>query len=392
MTFLWPYMLWLLLTVPVLIGLYLLILRRKKKAVVRYASLAMVKDAMGFGAGFRRHVPPILFLAALTVMIAAIARPAAVVTLPSQRSTVILAMDVSGSMRAEDVEPTRIAASQAAAKAFIEDQPRDTRVGIVAFAASALLVQAPTNNREDLYAAIDRFQTQRGTAIGSGLLVSLQTIFPGENFDVQVPEYRRGNSRPQRGSSLDQEAKGQDGAEKKIVPPGSYQSAVIILLTDGQATTGPDPLETARIAADHGVRVYTVGVGSTEGTILGYEGRSMRVQLDEETLQTVADLTRGQYFRAGNAKDLKKIYEAMNAQLIMEKQKTEITAGFTFSTMSAKPTGRATCWACCERFCASVGGANGEKLGATSTPPTARPATVVARSASRRSGRIRAFV
>ena len=327
MTFLWPYMLWLLLTVPVLVGLYLLLLRRKKKAVVRYASLAMVKDAMGFGAGFRRHVPPILFLAALTVMIAAIARPAAVVTLPSQRSTVILAMDVSGSMRAEDVEPTRIAASQAAAKAFIEDQPRDTRVGIVAFAASALLVQAPTNNREDLYAAIDRFQTQRGTAIGSGLLVSLQTIFPGENFDVQVPEYRRSN-RPARGATLDQEAKGQDG-EKKIVPPGSFQSAVIILLTDGQATTGPDPLETARIAADHGVRVYTVGVGSTEGAILGYEGRSMRVQLDEETLQAVADLTRGQYFRAGNAKDLKKIYEAMNAQLIMEKQKTEITAGFS---------------------------------------------------------------
>ena len=327
MTFLWPQLLWLLLTVPVLVGLYLLVLRRKKKAVVRYASLAMVKDAMGFGAGFRRHVPPILFLAALTVMIAAIARPAAVVTLPSQRSTVILAMDVSGSMRAEDVEPTRIAASQAAAKAFIEEQPRDTRIGIVAFAASALLVQAPTNNREDLYAAIDRFQTQRGTAIGSGLLVSLQTIFPGENFDVQVPEYRRSN-RTSRGAAIDQESKGQDG-EKKIVPPGSFQSAVVILLTDGQATTGPDPLETARIAADHGVRVYTVGVGSTEGTILGYEGRSMRVQLDEETLQTIADLTRGQYFRASNSKELKKIYEAMNAQLIMEKQKTEITAGFS---------------------------------------------------------------
>ena len=116
MTFLWPDLLWLLLSVPVLVGLYLLMLRRKKKAVVRYAALAMVKDAMGVGAGFRRHVPPILFLAALTVMIAAIARPAAVVTLPSQRSTVLLVMDVSGSMRAEDVEPTRIAAAQAAAK------------------------------------------------------------------------------------------------------------------------------------------------------------------------------------------------------------------------------------------------------------------------------------
>lgn len=327
MTFLWPQLLWLLLAIPALVAAYILMLRRKKKSVVRYAALAMVKDAMGVGAGFRRHVPPILFLAALAVMIAAIARPAAVVTLPSQRSTVILAMDVSGSMRAEDVEPTRIAASQAAAKAFIEEQPRDTRIGIVAFAASALLVQPPTNSREELYAAIDRFQTQRGTAIGSGLLVALQTIFPGESFDVQVPEVRRGRGGP-RGSSLDA-GPNPAPAEQKIVPPGSYQSAVVILLTDGQATTGPDPLETARIAANHGVRVYTVGVGSVEGTTLGYEGRSMRVRLDEETLQTIADLTRGQYFRAGNAKELKKIYDAMNAQLIMEKAKTEITAGFS---------------------------------------------------------------
>lgn len=328
MTFLWPQLLWLLATIPVLIGLYFLLLRRKKKSAVRYASLAMVKNAMGVGAGFRRHVPPILFLAALTVMITAIARPAAVVSLPSQRSTVILAMDVSGSMRAEDVEPNRFEAMKAAAKAFIEDQPRDTRVGIVAFAATALLVQPPTNNREDLFSAIERFQTQRGTAIGSGILVSMQTLFPGENFEVQVPEYERRRNRGSRGSSLDA-GPNQPPAEQKVVPPGSFQSAVVILLTDGQATTGPDPVETARIAANKGVRIYTVGVGSTEGTILGYEGRSMRVQLDEETLQTVADLTRGQYFRAGSATELRKIYEAMNAQLIMEKQKTEITAGFS---------------------------------------------------------------
>jgi Ca-activated chloride channel family protein len=328
MSFIWPSLLWLLLIVPALVVVYILMLRRKRKVVVRYASLSLVKDAMGVRAGFRRHIPPILFLAALTLMIAAIARPTAVVTLPSQRSTVILAMDVSGSMRAEDVEPTRIAAAQAAAKAFITEQPKDTRIGIVAFAASALLVQAPTHNREDLNAAIDRFQTQRGTAIGSGLLVSLQTIFPGESFDTRGndPHGRPGLER-QRGASLD-DAQKQD-ADKKIAAPGSYQSAVIILLTDGQSTTGPDSLETARIAADHGVRVYTVGIGSKEGTLLGYEGRSMRVQLDEETLQGIADLTRGQYFRAESAKDLKTIYEAMNAQLILEKTKTEITAAFS---------------------------------------------------------------
>ncbi|MBY0511478.1 MAG: VWA domain-containing protein [Rhodospirillaceae bacterium] len=326
MTFIWPTLLWLLLIVPVIVALYILMLRRKNKAALRYASLSMVRQAMGAGAGVRRHVPPILFLMALTIMIAAIARPAAVVTLPSQRSTVILAMDVSGSMRAEDVQPSRFVAAQTAAKAFIADQPKDTRIGIVAFAATALLVQAPTHNREELNAAIDRFQTQRGTAIGSGVLVSLQTLFPTESFEPsRAPDGRPMERR--RGMSLDDAPKAD--AEKKAAAPGSYQSAVIILLTDGQATTGPDPLETARIAADKGVRVYTVGVGSKEGTLLGYEGRSMRVQLDEETLQTMADLTHGQYFRAESAADLKKVYDAMNTQLIMEKAKTEVTAAFS---------------------------------------------------------------
>jgi Ca-activated chloride channel homolog len=328
MTFIWPTLLWSLLIVPVAVAVYILLLRRKRKAVVRYASLAMVKDAIGVGAGFRRHVPPLLFLAALTLMIAAIARPAAVVTLPSQRSTVILAMDVSGSMRAEDVAPSRIVAAQNAAKAFVEEQPKDTRIGIVAFAASALLVQAPTHNREELTSAIDRFQTQRGTAIGSGVLVSLQTIFPGESFETSEPESNRRPERGRRrGAAIDDPAKPTQNAPK-IVAPGSYQSAVVILLTDGQATTGPDPLEAAQLAASRGVRVYTVGIGSKEGTLLGYEGRSMRVQLDEETLRGIADVTHGQYFRAESANDLKKIYEAMNTQLIMEKTKTEITAAF----------------------------------------------------------------
>jgi Ca-activated chloride channel family protein len=331
MTFLWPNLLWLLLAVPVLVVIYVLLLRRKKKAAVRYASLTMVKEALGVGASFRRHVPPILFLLALILMIAAVTRPAAIVTLPSQRSTVILAMDVSGSMRADDVTPSRLAAAQAAAKTFIAEQPKDTRIGIVAFAASALLVQAPTQNREELDSAIDHFQTQLGTAIGSGLMVSLQTLFPGEQFDAPSEFYRDRGNRESRGTSLDDQsdqAKSEQ-ASKPPPEPGSYQSGVIILLTDGQTTTGPDPVETAQMAASRGVRVYTVGVGSSEGTILGYAGRSMRVQLDEDNLRKIAEMTRGQYFRAGTATDLKKIYEAMNSQLIMERKKTEITAAFS---------------------------------------------------------------
>ena len=162
----------------------MLALRRKKKLAVRYASLSILGDAIGAGQRVRRHVPPLLFLLALALMIVAIARPAAVVTLPSQHELIILAMDVSGSMRAADVKPTRLAAAQEAARAFINDQPRNAKIGIVSFAGTAAVVQPPTENREELLAAIDRFQLQRATAIGSGILVSLKAIFPDVEFDL----------------------------------------------------------------------------------------------------------------------------------------------------------------------------------------------------------------
>src|SRR3954465_12946772 len=189
MTFLWPELLWLLLLLPVLVGAYVWVLRRKKKFALRYASLDIVKEAMGAGAGVRRHVPPALFLLALAVMILAIARPAATVTLPSQHEPVILAMDVSGSMRAADVEPNRLVASQNAAKAFVAEQPENVRIGVVAFAGTATLAQAPTRNREEIVAAIDRFQLQRATAIGSAILVSLATIFPNTGIDIASFSY-----------------------------------------------------------------------------------------------------------------------------------------------------------------------------------------------------------
>jgi Ca-activated chloride channel homolog len=322
-TFLWPEALWLLLAVPILVAGYVLILRRKRKAALRYASLSMVQQAMGAGPQLRRHVPPLLFLLALVVMIAAVARPAAVVRLPSQHETVILSMDVSGSMRAKDVEPDRLTAAQTAAKAFVDEQPRTTRIGIVAFAGTASLVQPPTQSREDLVAAIDRFQLQRATAIGSGILVALKAIFPDLDFDL-------GSSNPRLNAASRPlpTQREPDKQDAKPVPPGSYKSAAIILLTDGQATTGPDPVEAARMAAERGVRVFTVGIGTPNGEILVGEGWSMRVRLDEETLKTIANVTGGEYFYAGTAIDLKKIYEALNARFVMEKKQTEITALF----------------------------------------------------------------
>jgi Ca-activated chloride channel family protein len=319
MTFMWPEMLWLTAVLPVLLAAYILVLRRKKKLAVRYASLAMVREAMGAGSRIRRHVPPLLFFVALAAMIVAIARPQATITLPTQHETVILAMDISGSMRATDVEPNRLIAAQNAAKQFVAEQPENVRVGVVAFAGTATVAQAPTRNREDVVAAIDRFQLQRATAIGSGIIVSLAALFPDQGIDVGTLTY--GAETPRRGEKPPPSA-------QKPVPPGSYASAVIILLTDGQRTTGPDSLMAARMAADRGVRIYTVGIGTPEGKIIGFEGWSMRVRLDEETLKAIADLTRGEYFYAGNAVDLKKIYQALNARLVLERKKTEVTALF----------------------------------------------------------------
>jgi Ca-activated chloride channel family protein len=321
MTFIWPELLWFMLALPLLALAYFLVLRRKKKLALRYASLGLVREAMSMGSRIKRHIPPLLFFAALAAMLLAIARPQATITLPTQHETVILAMDISGSMRATDVEPNRLVAAQNAAKQFVAEQPENVRIGVVAFAGTATVAQAPTRNREDVIAAIDRFQLQRATAIGSGIIVSLAAIFPDQGIDVGTLTY--GAEMPRRGDKA-----ATPPSPPKPVPPGSYASAVIILLTDGQRTTGPDSIMAAKMAAERGVRVYTVGVGTPEGKIIGFEGWSMRVRLDEETLKEIAKITHAEYFYAGNAVDLNKVYQALNAKLVLERKKTEITALF----------------------------------------------------------------
>ena len=321
LVFIWPQLLWLLLLVPLLVLLYLWLLRRKKKTVVRYASLSLIKEAMGAGQSIRRHIPPALFLLSVAVMLLAASRPLAVISLPILQETIMLAMDVSGSMRATDVKPNRLVAAQDAAKAFLTQVPRDVKVGIVAFAGSAQLVQVPTVNREDLVAAIDRFQMQRGTAIGNGLVLSLATIFPDAGIDLNA--MMNGRDR-QRGTAIDQSP---TAAPKQFTPvaPGSYGSAAIILLTDGQRTTGVDAMEAAKLAADRGIRVYTVGIGTVGGETVGFDGWSMHVRLDEETLKAIAGKTQGEYFYAGTAENLKHVYEKLGSRIMVEKKETEIS-------------------------------------------------------------------
>ena len=328
MTFLWPQLLWLLLALPGLVAAYVWLLRRKQKTALRYASLSIVKEAMGARQSLRRHVPPLLLLLSLAAMLVAASRPVAVLSLPAQHETIMLAMDVSGSMRATDVLPSRLAASQNAAKAFLAELPRHVRVGVVAFAGTAAVVQPPTLNREDLTAAIDKFQLQRGTAIGSGIVVSLAELFPGagitlESLQSDSPGRQRGTPDP-----LPRERAETTALNKAFTPvaPGSYTSGAIILLTDGQGTSGIDALDAAKVAADRGVRVYTVGVGTVQGDTIGFEGWSMHVQLDEDTLKGIAHATQADYFYAGTADDLKKVYETLSARLTVEKKETEVSA------------------------------------------------------------------
>ena len=326
MNFLWPQFLWLLAAAPLLVLLYVWLLRRKKKLALRYASLSIVREAMGVRQSVRRHIPPFLFLLALVAMLIAAARPMAVVVLPSNQQTIILAMDVSGSMRAADVQPNRLVAAQEAAKAFLKDLPRHVKVGIVAFAGSANVAQLPTTNREDLVQAIDSFQLQRATATGNAIVVSLATLFPDAGIDISNFSPQANNSRT-RGVPIEQAGK-PPPKEFTPVAPGSYTSAAIIMLTDGQRTTGVDPLDAAKVAAERGVRVYTVGIGTVDGETIGFEGWSMRVRLDEETLKAIANKTQAEYYYAGTAADLTKVYNTLSSRLTVEKKETEISALF----------------------------------------------------------------
>lgn len=320
-TFLWPLMLWLLLLVPVLVLVYIRLAKRSSAAARQLARLASADSATGRDSTiFGRHVSALLMLLAITLMILAVARPQALVVLPTRVDAIILAMDVSGSMRATDVKPNRLAAAQNAARTFISDQPAQVKIGVVSIAATAALVQSPTTKRDDLLAAIGRFQLQNGTALGSGVVIALATMLPESGIDLeQLINGKAPLARdPARQAAID---------NFKPVAPGSNTSAAIVLLTDGESNTGPELLAAAKFAAERGVRVYTVGVGTRDGTTLTVDGWSMRVRLDEEALKKVADMTRGEYFRAANAGELKRIYQQLSARMTSGRGRTtEISA------------------------------------------------------------------
>ena len=318
MFFQWPDYLWLMLAVPLLPAAYVWLLRRPGKLAVRFSSLGVVRAA-AIGRNWRRHVPPVLLLGACAALLLAAARPMAPVPLPWARTTIILAMDISLSMRVTDVKPTRMAAAQEAAKLFLRDLPRNIEVGLVTFAGSSQVAQTATLDRAPLVAAIDGFQMQRGTAIGTAIALSVAELFPDHGINVGDLTF---GGKP-RGRSLDDQAK---PARKQITPvaPGSYPSAAIILLTDGRRTTGIDTLEAAKLAADRGVRIHVVGLGSADAGSYAADGMAIYLQLDEPTLREVARMTGGDYHQAGTAEKLRNVYETMGSQMQLVKRETEL--------------------------------------------------------------------
>ncbi|ANN67351.1 vWA domain-containing protein [Bordetella bronchialis] len=341
-SFLWPRMLWLLVLVPILVLVYAWHERRRRRAAALYPALKVTGLRVQGRVGWRRHFPAVLILLAVAALLLAVARPQALMMLPSRLQTVILAMDASGSMRAEDIKPNRIQAARQAAKIFVNAQPADVSVGVVSVAGTASVAQAPSRRKEDVVAALDRLQPQRGTALGNGLIIALVTLLPKAGIDVDrfmnesakaekdKPPQRPEAARNAPGGRLD------NGANGKALPkegdatgPSADNSGAIVLLSDGENNTGPEALQAAQVAAEHGVRIYTVGIGTPEGVVITVDGWSSRVRLDETVLKKVADVTGGEYFRAEDAEALKKVYGLLSARLAFDKQDmVEITALF----------------------------------------------------------------
>lgn len=312
MTFIWPLMLFTLLLIPLLVFLYLRLQQRRKRLVAAYSGVGLSTTSTLTRLGFRRHIPALFFLVGLVVLLVGLARPQTVVSLPRVEGTVILAFDVSGSMAADDMAPTRIEAAKAAARDFIDKQPPSVLIGVVAFSDSGFTVQTPTNDADQILGAINRLGPQRGTSLAQGINASLRVL---AGADQQQPlQY----------SNLDPTPL----PTPTPVPAGTYTPSVIVLLTDGENNENPDPLAAAQAAVDRGVRIYTIGIGSPQGTTLHINGFTVHTQLDEAMLQQIAGMTNGTYYNAQTSQDLLKIYDNLDPELVIKPEQMEVTSIF----------------------------------------------------------------
>lgn len=313
MKFLWPAAFLLLVLPPLMIAFYFWVRRRRQRYVVRYSSLALVRAAIPAQSRTRRYLPTALFLLALIVLSIGMARPLAVTRVPAGRATIMLAIDVSSSMNQTDISPSRLEAAKKAAIAFIDHQKDSNQIGIVAFASFAQLVQPPSIDPQKLEKAISRLTTGRGTAIGSGILTALDTI----------AEFNQNGA---------DNLSDPNSATRTPTPKGEYEPDIIVLLTDGVSNAGPDPLESAQFAVDSGIRVYTIGYGTSAGAAEQGNGFFRRGGfnrgIDEEALKTIATLTGGEYYSASSASELQKVFDSLPTALITREETWEVSVLF----------------------------------------------------------------
>jgi Ca-activated chloride channel family protein len=304
MSFIWPSMLLLLLAVPVLAYGYYRLLKRRVAMQAQLGTMGLAQTQSGRALGWKRHVPPALFLLGITLLIFGLARPQATLDLPHKQGTVVLAFDTSNSMKAKDLKPNRLAAAKKAARGFVNDQPSSIKIGVVAFSSNGFIVQQPTHTKQDVLDAIKRIGTRGATSIGQAIVTSLNAV-AGKPI------------------SIDQKALADGQPQPNVRFIGS---AVVILLTDGENTSRLDPLAVAPVAAQAGVRIYPIGLGSPNGAVVDVDGFRVATTLDANLLRGVAQRSGGKYFRAQDAAQLSQIYRTIDLQLTVDGRKTEITA------------------------------------------------------------------
>jgi Ca-activated chloride channel family protein len=318
MSFIWPSFLIFLLFIPLLVVAYSRRERQRRAFANRFGTLGLIRNAKGKEAGKSRVVPATFFLSGIAVLLFSVARPQATVSLPRLEGTVILTFDVSGSMAADDLKPNRMEAAKEAASQFVKNQPDSISIGVVAFSDGGVTVQAPTNNHEETLATISRLVPRRGTSIANGILVALNTIAVDAG-DPPILKTSGSNTLPQTVEA----------------PQGWYPSAVVVLLSDGENNENPDPMLAADLAADLGVRVYTVGIGSPEGSTLEIEGFTVHSQLDEGMLRGISDDSGGKYYKAANEDELFRIYDDLKPKLAIKTEEMEVTSIFAAVGMLA---------------------------------------------------------
>jgi len=321
MNFTWPIMLILFAAVPLLVWYYLIQQRRRRSLAQNFGGMPMAGAGLP-SPGLRRHIPPLLFLLGLAFLILALARPQLTLSLPKVQGIVLLTFDVSGSMAADDLEPTRMEAAKAAARDFVERQPRSILIGVIAFSDSGYSIQPPTNDKDTIYASIDRLAPERGTSLARGIEASLNLLYPVKRTTFDFSS-RVATPAP----------------TPTPVPAGFYAPAAIIMLSDGENNAMPDPLEAAQAAADRGVRIFTIGIGSPGGAVLNIDGYSVHSQLDEAALRHISELTGGAYFSAASSEDLQDIYSRITPQLTVKPEPTEITALLSLASILVFLTG-----------------------------------------------------